>query len=201
MIPDLPHIALIGPSCVGKSTLAAHLTDYGYRRFAWADAIRHVAALAYGPIVKDRFYEVVTRNGVAVRSGKEILNLLGTEAVRDNVDEDFWVRAGLRLVDQTDAPLVNDDTRMRNEADALARRGFVLVRINVEEAVRRTRMDNLYGPEFYEAIKDHRSDQEAMEIPYHLSVWNTADPHLIAKTLMDTLATALSTGATFGTTT
>jgi dephospho-CoA kinase len=190
MNPVLPNIALIGRMGTGKTTIADLLMQhFGYHRFSWAAPVKAIAQLAYGPIKKDQFYEVVTHRGRDVRTGRQILQRIGTDALRENVDQDFWIKAGLRTIELDPVRnLVNDDTRFRNEADALARRGFALVKVVLPEDQRVARLTAAYGPQDSE-ILNHESELDIDRIPTHLEIWNTADAYHVAMTLMDTLAT------------
>lgn len=129
------NIAFIGRLGSGKSTAARILEQDGWVRHSWAEPVRAIFAMAYdgdvtGPgyaETKKREYLVKTHEGHRVVTGRHLLQLIGTEAMRESVDLDFWLKAGLRNID--DRPTVNDDTRFLNEADALRERGFKLVRI------------------------------------------------------------------------
>ena len=141
-----PDIGLVGRKRTGKSTAAAHLArTYDYRPLGFADALRQ-AVEALDPIVD---YEALAPYvGRPVRY-REALAAVGYEAAKDrlpefrrvlqeygtglraSLGEDVWVTALLRRL-----PLVSDhvpvavtDVRFPNEAEALKRRGFVLVRL------------------------------------------------------------------------
>ena len=52
-----PVIALSGPRCCGKSTIAQHLVErHGFIRIAFADALREIALLAGDDLANDRMY-------------------------------------------------------------------------------------------------------------------------------------------------
>lgn len=188
-----PNIALIGQMGSGKSTIAAALTKFNYVRFSWASGVRHVASLAYGPVDKNTLYEVSVNGRPTGRTGREILQRIGTDALRNQVDEDFWIRAGLREIDTIHQPLVNDDTRFPNEADALARRGWVIVRIKVPDEIRLHRLHKLYGNDL-DAALNHPSETTIDQIPYHYGLWNTTEPDAVAETLMAQLAEIAGAG-------
>ncbi len=136
-----PNIALVGRAGAGKSTIAAFLTNvlngYGYRRHSWAAPVRAIFAMAYGddvldpgfyPHVKESRFAVTGPTGPEYRTGRELLQRIGTEAIRENVDRDFWIKAGIRSL-AGPGPFVNDDTRFPNEAAALERMGWWVVRV------------------------------------------------------------------------
>lgn len=139
------RIAIVGKMGSGKSTVAGILVSKGYVHHSWAEPVRAIFSLAYDTITKDNYAEVkeaefvVSEPGTngqpmdVVRTGRELLQRIGTDAMRLNVDLDFWVKVGMNkaygLVMQ-DKNVVNDDTRFLNEANALSRLGFVIVRVN-----------------------------------------------------------------------
>lgn len=182
-----PNLALIGQMGSGKSTIAQLLVDlYGYQKMSWAQPVKDIASLAYGPVDKATGYEVELPDGTpAVRTGRDILQRIGTDAMRDQVDRSFWIRAGTRRIEaRTDIAWVNDDTRFPNEADALARRGWIIVRVQVPDDVRFSRMGRTPTPEEL----NHPSETSIEEIPVHFKLWNTTSPIMTVDMLMNTLA-------------
>jgi hypothetical protein len=118
----------------GKSTVAQLLQRRGYERHSWADGVRDIFSMAYEAItpanyaeVKATNYKVFEHGTAKYRTGRDLLQRIGTDAMRDNVDETFWLKAGLRRIG--DVPTVNDDTRFINEAAALRDLGFTIIRI------------------------------------------------------------------------
>jgi energy-coupling factor transporter ATP-binding protein EcfA2 len=189
---NTPNVALIGRMGSGKSTIAQLLTDlYGYQRFSWAQPVKDIASLAYGPIDKSQGYEVEIPTGDnAVRTGREILQRIGTDAMREQVDRQFWIRAGTRRIEaRDDIRWVNDDTRFPNEADALARRGWAVIRLKLPDEVRRARLYQSYGYIDEDAL-NHASESEVDDILVHLELWNTGSPISTVEALMQTLAKA-----------
>lgn len=187
-----PNIALVGRRGTGKDTIAAVLTaDHGYVRMSWADPVRQIAAMAYDhrfvgspedyAAAKAASFEVLTRQcgnpfcdcpaTPETISGTQVLQRIGTDAIRDHLDQDFWIKAGIRRLDldevarrsETDSAAirerhwVNTDTRFPNEAEALRSRGWVLVGLSCPEDVRRNRLIARDG--FYdEAAQSHPSE-------------------------------------------
>ena len=173
-----PSIALIGRRGAGKTRVSRYLVEeHGYRRHSWADGVRVIAAMAYG----DRFvstdpeeyaaakaatYEIRTEYGVERVTGTWILQHIGTEALRDSVDKDFWIKAGIKTIERAgqfattmDASWVNDDTRFVNEVEALRDRGFLIVGLIASHQVRLERlMDRGESREAAEAALGHPSE-------------------------------------------
>ncbi|MGV9659138.1 deoxynucleotide monophosphate kinase family protein [Streptomyces koyangensis] len=139
-----PNLALIGRARSGKDTVAAHLTaqPYNYVRLAFADELK-AAALKADPLIPLKHVD----KSVPLTS---VVNYLGWERAKDrypevrrflqrfgqgirDVDEDFWLNLVLRKVDgaaRLNIPVVVSDVRYANEANALAERGFILVRVS-----------------------------------------------------------------------
>lgn len=140
----MQDIALIGRARSGKDTVAARLVTKGFTRVAFADPLK-AAALNINPFVP-------TGYGVTVRLQSLIADV-GWEYAKDNypevrrllqhtgqtvrdIDRGFWVRAALDTIADIWSPVVVSDVRYPNEADALAQRGFLLVRITRPDAGR-----------------------------------------------------------------
>lgn len=131
-------IGVIGRARSGKDSIGARLAHrYGYQRFAFADPLKDMA-LEINPWVP-------TSPGVVVRLHRLIADV-GWEYAKDHYpevrrvlqhtgqsvrerDPDYWVRALLADLAATDGPFVVTDVRYPNEARALARYGFRLVRV------------------------------------------------------------------------
>lgn len=193
-----PNIAFIGKAGSGKSTLAAELVRRGYETHSWAEPIKALAALAYGPIRKSVAYEVTLDGHHTTLTGREIIQRIGTEAMRRTVDENFWVRAGTTMIDAypEHGPYVNDDTRFENEVNALARRGWVIAYVGCPEEQRIQRLlkrDERYDP----SHEQHASETSLSRDDAHVVIWNTAKPELVIDTLLETLQTYLDQGGTF----
>ncbi|MCF3119702.1 hypothetical protein IPZ68_08260 [Streptomyces arenae] len=134
----------MGRAGSGKDTAAARLVSrHQFVRVAFADPLRETA-LGLDPIVGSeptglgalpiRLSDVVRRQGWdAAKIFPEVrrtLQRLG-EAVRQ-YDPEFWLRLALAKTDTADhwnVPVVITDVRHVNEAEALRKRGFVLVRV------------------------------------------------------------------------
>lgn len=84
-------IALLGPQGSGKSTIAALFEEHrGYQRHGIADAIKHVASLAYRNLSKEERFPVDRIGGEQMVTGRELLQEIGAALRR--VDTKFWLR-------------------------------------------------------------------------------------------------------------
>lgn len=117
----------------GKDTAAEFLIhQYGFKRIAFADALKHTTAAAFGlsdeQVFGDQKLEVDPFWGVTPAS---LLQTVGTELFRDNVDEDHWVRVVMRAIDaEPGANWVIPDCRFPNEAEAVKARGGIVIRVD-----------------------------------------------------------------------
>lgn len=157
------NIAIFGAMYSGKSTIAAALTELGYVKVSFADPLKNVASLAYGPIDKSKFYPVSTYSDSSLEvSGREMLQRIG-EAVK-TVDRDFWVKCFLRDSKRyLDQPIVLDDGRFVFELEALKAEGFYTVCVDTPQEVRLARAKMILGRYPTAEELNHASE---VEIPF-----------------------------------
>lgn len=137
-----PLIGLCGYAQVGKDTVASLLISAGWERVAFADKLRDVL-YAMNPIICDwpregwfRVKNIVDSEGWDVAKTRyaevrELLQRLGTEAGRENIDNNIWVGLG---EDKIEAAFPNSvvvtDCRFQNELALIKRRKGTLVWID-----------------------------------------------------------------------
>lgn len=111
-----PLIGLTGYAYSGKDTAAQGLLapPFNWRRFAFADALRALAADIGWDGEKDEF-------------GRNFLQTLGNKA-RQHIREDVWLLPFGELM-ATPHPTIVTDVRYRNEADYIRACGGVIARI------------------------------------------------------------------------
>ncbi len=124
-------IGLSGPKRCGKDTVANYLVEHhGFYKMAFADPLRSAASAIFGwsieQMTSDDRKEVVDEYwGVSPRRG---LQLLGTDAVRNNIGQETWVRAARLRIDAWasamagsggHARIVLSDARFPNESDVV----------------------------------------------------------------------------------
>lgn len=133
-------IGLTGLARSGKDTFARFLVEkHGFKQMAFADPVKLTAAplfgFSYEYVFSDQFkFEVQQPWGL---TGREILQKLGTEAIRGTFGDDFWIR---RLIDaylvtySGVESVVVTDVRFENEAEAIREQGGVVVHIKRQAA-------------------------------------------------------------------
>jgi hypothetical protein len=169
----LPNIALAGRMGTGKTTIAWELAvRHGYAMESLAKPIKEILDLAYPIVGKTTAQRVATPTGTASRTGRELMQLLGTDAVRNNVDLDFWIRCLFKRLETTPKPWVIDDLRFPNEVEALAKAGFYTVRL-VRPGI---------------PLGGHASETQSDNLDVHFEVQTTASPREVVEWLMVTLA-------------
>lgn len=129
-------IALSGYATCGKDTVADILVeDYGFTKYAWADALR-LAAEALDPIVHWdeefgsgplRYTEALNHYGYNEAKAKfpefrRTLQRMGTEVGREILGDNVWVDATINRIARERSladNIVIPDTRFPNEASAV----------------------------------------------------------------------------------
>lgn len=197
------NIALIGGMGSGKTTILTEFQRRGYERLSWADPVKEIARWAYGHVEKNELYTVNTNDGDVVRSGREILQRIGTDALRDQVDQDFWIRCGLNRMKEVNAAYaqmhnkanwVNDDSRFPNEIAALRFRGFVVVRLVVSDATRAARLS--ITDDQLQQLSEHPSEKLIASLHHDLAVDNSAlPPANVADAILYAITKAQTTAA------
>lgn len=129
-------IGITGKARSGKDTLAEALVEeHGFTRMAFADPLKLAAAAAFGwPVDKtmcdDQFKKFLCPIwGITVR---EALQRMGTEAMKGEFGEDFWVirwaKDYAKIMNR--CSVVVTDVRVDHEADVLRSEGAVIVHLS-----------------------------------------------------------------------
>lgn len=114
-------IGIYGRASVGKDTVADYLVkNHGYIKLSFAAPLKDAVAGLFGwpreslddPLFKqtlDTFWNVSPRTA---------LQLLGTEGIRNNFGEDFWIRNLMRRIGDAERVVIAD-MRFENEYHAI----------------------------------------------------------------------------------
>ncbi|QDX93615.1 hypothetical protein EEL30_15715 [Brevibacillus laterosporus] len=159
-MPSSIKLALCGKMRSGKDTVAGYLVEhYDFVPFAFGDGIKRVCL----ELFPEQF-----ANGKKPRA---LLQGVG-QAMRA-FDPDVWVNRTLREIRQlTYSPsfdVLISDLRQPSEYARLRSEGFVIIRVNASEAIRRQRMINA-GDTFTDADLDHETEQhvDTFAVDYEL---------------------------------
>jgi len=107
-------IALSGPRCCGKSTIANHLvTNHGYTRIAFADALRQIAECGGTNLQNDRLY--------LARLGERLRELL----------PDFLLQVVQCRLEMIEGAVVIEDVRFPSELEFCRSIGAMTVRLEI----------------------------------------------------------------------
>ncbi|ANH49377.1 P-loop containing nucleoside triphosphate hydrolase [Freshwater phage uvFW-CGR-AMD-COM-C440] len=128
-------IGLSGYARSGKDTVAELLClNYGYKRVSFADPMRQALYVLSPKIdnivrlseyVDDYGWDVAKQN----QEVRRLLQVFGTEVGRKMFGLDFWIDIALKDL-SGDTQVVISDVRFPNEADAIAKLGGSVWRIN-----------------------------------------------------------------------
>lgn len=132
---DMPRvlIAFTGLAGAGKTTAAMHLVKHrGFHRVRFAGPLKAMmAALGLDQTEIDGDRKELPCDLLCGKTPRQAMQWLGTEFGRNLIGPDLWIRAWQAAVAAQPAgvPVVVDDCRFPNEADAIRVLGGTLVRI------------------------------------------------------------------------
>jgi hypothetical protein len=170
--PKVPNIVgLTGYAQHGKNTIAEVFESLGYRPMAFADALREMARrlnpvvrvdhsglpVRYVELLDSVGYEEAKRN----QEVRRILQVLGTECVRDIIGENAWVQALTRQLYPGEKYVITD-VRFPNEGQAIHGLGgevWRAVRLNEDGSP----FDNGIGT-------DHPSEAHIASLPVNVVI-------------------------------
>lgn len=131
-------IAFTGLPRSGKDTAADYLvSEYGFTRVAFADPLKEAAAILLGrPLAAMRGEGGFDREAVLPEWGfstRWFLQVLGTECMRCQVREDFWLMRARRTIEEHVSEgrdrIVITDCRFENEVGLVRTMGGLVARI------------------------------------------------------------------------
>lgn len=173
-----PNVALCGKLRSGKSEVARYLAEkYGYTEFAFGDELKHMAHEIFDVPETPKPRGLYQSFGQAMRS----------------IDPDVWVRKCFDVIawyaneraafseslckhsaHLTPAPLrpLISDLRQPNELARCRAEGYVIVRVNAPEELRRERAE-AEGDAFDSASLTHETEQHVDLFAVDYDVYNT----------------------------
>ncbi len=127
-------VAFTGLAGSGKSTAAAHLVNrHGFQRVRFAGPLKSMmAALGCTQEQIDGSEKELPCELLGGKTPRHAMQTLGTEWGRDLIASDLWIRAWNAALAKVPAgvPVVVDDCRFPNEAEAVRVAGGVIIRID-----------------------------------------------------------------------
>lgn len=118
-------IGLTGHKGAGKDEVAKLLAEHGYERIALADPLKAIATVIGWDGDKS---EKLPCHHCGMLQGRQLLQVLGTEGVREHISSEAWLTAAERLLGQHERVVVAD-IRFLNEATWVRRLGGRIWRV------------------------------------------------------------------------
>lgn len=135
-------IAIVGKARSGKDTVADYLvTKYGYTEYKFSKGVRDVINLV---------------RGEDSHKNRRELQQVG-QGLRQALGSDIWVNYTLAMIKDTSRVVISD-CRQSNEAERLLSEGYVLIKVESDEAVRVQRM-LAAGDKFTKEDLTHETEQ------------------------------------------
>lgn len=168
------RIALISPAGGGKDFIADYLVkEYGFTRYAFADNVKKVA--------KQWFPDLYSSNN----KPRAMLQKIGTDFRM--IDSNVWIKSMFDDIDDEsedrlklgyqEENVVVTDCRMPNEYAALKERGFIFIKINVDDQTRMKRLLDR-GDTFTEEDLKHSTESFYDTFECNYSLFNYGDKQL-----------------------
>ena len=141
-------IAIYGPMCSGKTTVASIIQDHDKR----------YSIYSFGQKIKDIANELFQMEG---KDRSLLINI--ADKMRD-IDEDVWVKYIIRQTDKCDHCII-DDLRFQNELEYLG--GWKVICLIVPDKERIKRIKHLYPNNYDDHIKNmkHISENDKLRLP------------------------------------
>ena len=140
-------IGICGKMASGKTTIAEHLTaldDYPFQIISMAGEVKRVGRELFGMTKKDR--PLLQKIGMKMR---EIRESVWLDAVRREAERHDYVAC--------------DDVRFINEAKNLKDEEWLLIKLDIDEDLQKSRLQNTYGDD-WELHWNNRGDPSEAEV-------------------------------------
>ena len=118
-------LAFAGRKGSGKDTACDFLVkQYGFEKQSFADPLKEACAVVFD-LTSDQLFgkskdEVDRRYG---RTPRHLMQLLGTDWIRDQISDSFWIDKLMRKCAMCSKSVVINDVRFPNEVEAVHRLG------------------------------------------------------------------------------
>tara|TARA_Y100000590_G_C15494318_1_gene929065 strand:- start:74 stop:580 length:507 start_codon:yes stop_codon:yes gene_type:complete len=141
-------IAIYGPMCSGKSTIASIINEYDNRYKIYS----------FGQRIKDLAIELFDMEG----KNRSLLITIADQ-MRE-IDKDVWVKYIMKQVKDKDNCII-DDLRFQNELNYLE--GWKIICLTTPDNIRIDRIKELYPDSYEDHIKNmsHLSETDTLKLP------------------------------------
>jgi hypothetical protein len=167
--PDKIVIGMIGKAGSGKDTVADYVTSkYGFNKLAFADPLKKAVQIIFDiddEHMFDRALREETLENWAPWSTRKLLQFVGTDLMRDQIDKNIWVKNAVSRVKRLSRAIISD-VRFPNEVDdvkAMLEGHAQMVFIRV------TRPDH---EDAQGGIKDHASESHIDDLDADIDILN-----------------------------
>jgi adenylate kinase family enzyme len=172
-------IAIFGPLCSGKSTLANHISCYMEKKY-----YQEVTKVSFGEMI----YEIAYKLFDMKKKDRKLLQDIGRK-MRD-IDEDIFTKYTMRKIAEMgpESHILIEDARLLSEFHALKEAGFYFVYLMISREKQIERIKKTY-PDTWEshvANLEHSSETEMRNLPlneFHLVV-HVDDNETMTESLM-----------------
>ena len=188
------RVAFIGKMGSGKTSLSGKLVGtFGYKKISLADELKNdiikynltpdgkidkardrAILQAYGQLRRGEVSRLNHWNGrVTISKDEVILKHWGRLPVSiGSYNVDYWVDEFIKkLNDDYETKIVNDDIRRMNELNILWKGHFFIVKVNVNDDIRKSRLIERDGS-FDESTLNDISESEIDLLPYDVAIDN-----------------------------
>lgn len=131
---DIRLVGLTGAAGCGKDAIAVELSKNSWVRVAFADPLKELCIKFLGLSRDDVYTQLgkIKHNETWGMTNREILQLVGTNALRNNFHEDVWIKIAEMSISKllaTGNRVVVTDVRFDNEAQMITRLGGVVAKV------------------------------------------------------------------------
>ena len=160
-------IAIYGPMCSGKSTIASIINEYDNRYKVYS----------FGQKIKDLAVELFDMEG----KNRSLLITIA-DKMRD-IDKDIWVKYIMKQVKDKDNCII-DDLRFQNELNYLE--GWKIICLTTPDNIRIDRIKKLYPDSYEDHIKNmsHLSETDTLKLPKDTLYLSTDIPIPVLKRIL-----------------
>lgn len=125
-------IGLKGQAGAGKDTVADYLVrEHNFTKITFATPLKEICSiitgwpqeLLKGETAESRLFRETVKHPDFDKTGREILQSVGTEVFRNNFDPDIWIKIAKRRIEETSGHVVVSDVRFPNEISAILSMG------------------------------------------------------------------------------